>query len=79
LPYAITLGQEVEIKIFTVAGTSVHSERVKTRVDYSNNSVTGANILVATLENTGVLSPGIYIYTIFSEHEPTSGKFIVKR
>jgi hypothetical protein len=79
LPYAITLGQEVEIKIFTVAGAPVHSERVKTRVDYSNNSVTGANILVATLENTGVLSPGIYIYTIFSEHEPISGKFIVKR
>lgn len=79
LPYAIGLGQEVEIKIFTVAGLPVHSEKVKTRIDYSNNSVSGANILTATLENTTVLSPGVYIYTIFSGVEPLSGKIMVKR
>ena len=79
MPYAIGLGQEVEIKIFTVAGLPVHSERVKTRIDYSNNSVSGANILTATLENTAVLSPGVYIFTIFSGVEPISGKLMVKR
>ena len=79
LPDAIALGEEVEIKIFTVAGTPVHSERVKVGIDYSNTSFSGANILVATLENTSVLSTGIYIFTIYSGFEPISGKFIVKQ
>jgi hypothetical protein len=79
LPDAITLGEEVEIKIFTVAGAPVHSERVKVGIDYTNTSFSGANILVATLENPGVLSPGIYIFTIYSGFEPISGKFIVKQ
>ncbi len=79
LPVAITLGEEVEIKIFTVAGAPVHSERVKVGIDYSNTSFSGANILVATLEDIGVLSPGIYIFTIYSGFEPISGKFIVKQ
>lgn len=79
LPFGIGIGQEVEIKIFTVAGTPVHSERVKVRIDYANTSIPGANILTATLENTGVLSPGVYIFTIFSGVEPLSGKFMVKQ
>ena len=79
LPNEIELGQEVEVKIFTVAGTPVHSERVKVRIDYANTSISGANILTATLENTTVLSPGVYIFTIFSGKEPLSGKFIVKQ
>jgi hypothetical protein len=79
LPDAIKLGEEVEIKIFTVAGAPVYSERVKVGIDYTNTSFSGANILVATLENPGVLSPGIYIFTIYSGFEPISGKFIVKQ
>ena len=79
LPDAIKLGEEVEIKIFTVAGAPVHSERVKVGIDYTNTSFSGANILVATLENPGVLSPGIYIFTIYSGFDPISGKFIVKQ
>lgn len=79
LPYGIAMGQEVEIKIFTVAGIPVHSERVKVRIDYDNTSVQGANMLTATLENTTVLSPGVYIFTIFSGVEPLSGKFMVKQ
>gem|GEM_PF-537157 len=77
LPNAITLGEEVEIKIFTVAGAPVHSERVKVGIDYGNTSFKGANILVATLANPGVLSPGVYIFTIYSGLEPISGKFII--
>lgn len=79
LPFGIGIGQEVEIKIFTVAGTPVHSERVNVRIDYANTSIPGANILTATLENTAVLSPGVYIFTIFSGEEPLSGKFMVKQ
>lgn len=79
LPYAIELGQEVEIQIFTIAGAPVYSERVKASIDYTNVSKTDVNILVAKLENTSQLLPGIYMFTIYSEHEPISGKFMVKQ
>jgi hypothetical protein len=78
LPGSVGIGNEVDVKIFTVAGTPVHFFKAKAQIDEQNESKSPAAALVVTTEDITVLVPGVYIFTVFSKGTEISGKFAVK-